>query len=292
MNGQQIDRRSVTMGASRYPLGRSLGIALAAMLVCAATLPAGPAYATVDALPVDASALVEAAESAVGADDDVVPAGVEVVPRGETTLLEAADGSSALAVTVGAGDGADALYTADQLTANSTRFTAVLTAESGDRASWDFGDDAKLAALPDGRVVVSDVDGNLLAGIAAPWAIDAQGNHLETRFSVEGSLLTQHVEYAPDTAFPVVADPTVAVYPGYYQITLNRSESITATSSIAACAALFSKSPVPALKAAVIGCAVFAAYGTPQLANGKCLRINVVGLPPALSTWWPTWPQC
>jgi hypothetical protein len=45
---------------------------------------------------------------------------------------------------------------------------------------------------------------------------------------------------------------------------LNHAESVTAVSTTAACAVLFSKSPVAVMKALSIGCGVFAAYGTPN----------------------------
>lgn len=243
---------------------------------------------TADTAPI----LVERAEHAVGLQDDTVPGATKVLEAGSAAEIAATDQTQALTLTVGTGTGSGTVYTADELTETSTRFAAVFASSAASTASWDLGSNADLFALPDGRVSVGDADGNLLAGVDAPWAIDAAGKTVATHYTVDGSVLTQHVDYTPETVFPVVADPKVTTFPGYYTITLNKAESITATSTVAACAALFSKSPVPALKAATIGCAVFAAYGTPQLANGKCLKIHVAGIPPTFATWWPTWPKC
>lgn len=56
----------------------------------------------------------------------------------------------------------------------------------------------------DGDQVVVDAIGL----IAAPWALDANGEALAADYSIEGSLITMHVPTSSDTAFPVVADPT------------------------------------------------------------------------------------
>jgi hypothetical protein len=45
-----------------------------------------------------------------------------------------------------------------------------------------------------------------IASIAAPWATDAGGRSLPTRYSVSGDVLTQHID-TRNARFPVVADP-------------------------------------------------------------------------------------
>lgn len=61
----------------------------------------------------------------------------------------------------------------------------------------------------DGSVGVTSTDGSFGAQIAAPWAKDANGNAVPTRYEVNGSTLTQIVDFDSATAFPVVADPSV-----------------------------------------------------------------------------------
>lgn len=59
----------------------------------------------------------------------------------------------------------------------------------------------------DGSVLLSDSDGNIHGGLDAPWAKDAAGNDVPTRFSLTGHTVTQHIDVSAVTAFPVVADP-------------------------------------------------------------------------------------
>lgn len=47
-----------------------------------------------------------------------------------------------------------------------------------------------------------------VAGVNAPWAVDATGAALPTRFEVDGTKVTQHIE-TEGAVFPVSADPTV-----------------------------------------------------------------------------------
>lgn len=66
-----------------------------------------------------------------------------------------------------------------------------------------------LASNEDGSVDVTNPDGSFAARIAPPWAKDANGNAVPTRYVVEGTVLTQIVDFDSATAFPVVADPSV-----------------------------------------------------------------------------------
>ena len=66
-----------------------------------------------------------------------------------------------------------------------------------------------LEPQPDGGAVVLGSDGTELASIAAPWALDAAGATVPTRYTIEGGTLTQVVEPAAGTSYPIVADPAV-----------------------------------------------------------------------------------
>lgn len=60
----------------------------------------------------------------------------------------------------------------------------------------------------DGGAAVVGRNGELLGSIAAPWAKDANGRSIKTRFATDGLTLTQHIEHnIPDVAYPVTADP-------------------------------------------------------------------------------------
>lgn len=188
---------------------------------------------------------------------------------------------------VSRGDGVT--YTADALDAETTRLSAVLAAPQS-QASWTFRG-AELQQF-EGVDTISVVKGGELIGvIEAPWAVDANGVQVPTHYEVRGPKLVQLIETDADTAFPVVADPTVKLR--WYGVTvyLNRTETISALGGVGSCSAIFSKSPHPTGKAASVGCAAYVAYGASQVTNGKCLRVNVHGIPP-LITWYPWMGTC
>lgn len=114
----------------------------------------------------------------------------------------------------------------------------------------------------------------------------------DTEFIINDNVLTQKISAEDSTVYPVVADPTVKVYPAYIRINLSKSESAAAISSTGACAAIFSKSPHPSGKAIAVGCGAIAAISAGQLSGGKCLSIHVAGVAPPFATWWPTFPKC
>ncbi|MBT1674623.1 hypothetical protein [Curtobacterium aurantiacum] len=235
---------------------------------------------------------VEAAERALGLADDFLPDSPEVLASGAPS---AAPGTSA-ATSITPGPNSDheagVQYTADRLDENSTRYAAVMSAPASSRASWAFDDDVELVLLDDGRVTVSDANGDLIAGIDAPWAVDASGRALPTNYRVDGTTLVQDVQVDSRTAYPVVADPRYSTFPGYWTVTFNRAESATVVGTVASCAALFSKSPVPVLRALTVTCGVLAAFSTAQLAGGKCVKLHLAGLPGVIAQWWPTFPKC
>jgi len=50
---------------------------------------------------------------------------------------------------------------------------------------------------------------NIIVGIIdAPWAKDANGNDVDTYYSLSGNTITQVVNFTENNAFPIVADPT------------------------------------------------------------------------------------
>ena len=59
---------------------------------------------------------------------------------------------------------------------------------------------------PDGSVKLFDSDGNESGGIASPWAIDANGEKVPTRYTLDGTTLIQAIDHE-GAAYPVAADP-------------------------------------------------------------------------------------
>lgn len=68
-------------------------------------------------------------------------------------------------------------------------------------------DGASFELLPDGSITVSH-GGEETGTISAPWAYDANGVSVPTRYSLSGGTLTQIVDHtAGDYAYPITADP-------------------------------------------------------------------------------------
>lgn len=69
---------------------------------------------------------------------------------------------------------------------------------------------AKVQLTKDGGARVVLGDGSLAASIPAPWAQDAAGKPVATRFRVEGNSLIQEISHrAAGTTYPVLADPRI-----------------------------------------------------------------------------------
>lgn len=67
---------------------------------------------------------------------------------------------------------------------------------------------ATLEILPDGMVLVLDAQGEFFAGVAAPWAKDAEGADVPTHYEIRDSSLVQVVDHQiQGTNYPVTADP-------------------------------------------------------------------------------------
>lgn len=64
-----------------------------------------------------------------------------------------------------------------------------------------------------GEVLILDAAGASVFFIAAPWARDANGRDVPTRYELHGSTLTQVVKHSSAFTYPVVADPSIG---GFY----------------------------------------------------------------------------
>jgi len=54
------------------------------------------------------------------------------------------------------------------------------------------------------RITLGD---EILGSIREPWAIDADGKAVETYFTLEGNVITQHLVTTASTSYPIVSDP-------------------------------------------------------------------------------------
>lgn len=79
-------------------------------------------------------------------------------------------------------------------------------------AAYDFGlrGDVSPRPAPDGGLDLIGPDGALVAQVETPWAVDARGRHVPTRYELRGSTIRQVVDHRTrGVAYPVVADPKV-----------------------------------------------------------------------------------
>lgn len=76
--------------------------------------------------------------------------------------------------------------------------------------SVDLPPESHLEVLESGEVAMLDDSGSLVAGMSAPWAVDAQGGPVQTSFEwdAERSILTQSIPKGLHAdRFPVMTDP-------------------------------------------------------------------------------------
>lgn len=212
---------------------------IAALAVVLLAVAGGGGAASAD-VPEESAALVEealhdAAEPIASPDDRIVAEVADVravIPEtvDDPLTIQAAEGAQ-VALTLPAGD---AVTTVDHGEAAVTHERAdgshlvpvfrnngvlqvlsVLTDETSP-TSFTYGVtvDSGGALVPqsDGGVSLIDGLGEEIAMIAPPWAKDAEGRDIPTRFEVDGIHLTQIIDTASvaDISFPVVADPAVS----------------------------------------------------------------------------------
>ena len=100
---------------------------------------------------------------------------------------------------------------------SSTSLHTIIEGPNAPRAyAYDYAGDVRLAQLPDGGVVLIGSSGDLVASIAEPWARDARGKAVATRYIVTGNTLTQIVEHDARSTYPIVADPTTLGSNAFY----------------------------------------------------------------------------
>jgi hypothetical protein len=165
--------------------------------------------------------------------------------------------------------------------ADGARIMSVLTSP---RAPREFTYDLH---LPEGTQLLERADGSvdvavvwegvevIVGTVAAPWAVDAQGNSVPTHYEVAGDTLTQHVSVTSGTQFPVIADPTYSWKWWGVVVRFNRSETVTMQTASGVCA-IAAAIPEPLVSKIIAGsCAVIAVAAQDALQRGKCLRLNV-----------------
>lgn len=89
--------------------------------------------------------------------------------------------------------------------------TVIANADSPTMYAYTIGagDGSKLIEVDKGYVAIADAEGNLIAGVAPAWAVDANGDQVPTWFEIDGDTLVQHVDHSAAYEYPIVADPWV-----------------------------------------------------------------------------------
>lgn len=195
---------------------RTAGVIVAATAVTATFLP--PAQATAQVTLRDRLGEIAHVDDAV----PIAKSPTNAVRDGRVTLGHSASSVSLdLPVTRSTATKSDGRYV---LPAHGDASVAVAPTSSGTQiligiesqdapTSYGFGLDAPgLGAqiTPDGGIDLTDAAGRLALQVQAPWAIDAQGRRVPTRYELSGGAITQVVDHrAGDFDYPIVADPKV-----------------------------------------------------------------------------------
>ncbi|ROR96344.1 hypothetical protein EDD28_0927 [Salana multivorans] len=169
------------------------------------------------------------------------------------------------------------------------------------RFTYEFGGDVKAVDGERGIALVRTSGGvdEVVGEVAAPWAVAADGQTVETFYVVDGGNLVQVVVPSPDTVYPVVADPTVSLGWGVY-VTFTKSESKTIANSWFADKAKYSSIICAAIPHAVAAaaCAVISYDSAVSVHNAfkqardkkQCTELRYIPLPPSnlqLVGWKP-----
>ncbi|MBT2502891.1 hypothetical protein [Curtobacterium sp. ISL-83] len=128
-------------------------------------------------------------------------AGTASTARSEANGIVSFDnGNGSYTVPISHADGSLAINTVLTGPSSPTSFAYPLDLPKGGSVSVD----------DNGAVQISDASGMPVGFVNAPWAVDANGADVPTKFVVDGNVVTQQVDTsAPGVQFPVVADPSL-----------------------------------------------------------------------------------
>jgi hypothetical protein len=152
------------------------------------------------------------------------------------------------------------------------------------------GDVSRLELLGDGGAAGYNAQGEQITTIDAPWARDANGKNVPTRYEVDGLNLIQVVDHrGGNYAYGIVADPKITSYWWGWTVKLSRyeTEAVAAMSATGAAAYLAARLPHPIAKAAVAAGAVGIIYlARAAIRRGKCVAFKIPRVwPPTVIPW-------
>jgi hypothetical protein len=261
-------------------------------LAVAMTTGIGSAAATTDGTATARLALQEAGVSA-GAPGVAVPDRGRTVRAGELSITypTAASTSRAINDHTRVFDGRHFDQVVQSTGQDAVRMLTVLTDRSAP-TTYDYTfDGQQLRPLDDGYVGVFDAEtGEPVALIEPAWAKDANGAAVPTRYEIDGSTLTQVVDVDQDTAFPVVADPSVTKHWWGLELHFNKQETQAIAVSAGACATLLSF--IPSVPTAVIAgvCKVATVWAGAAVTYRKCVAVKRLWTGQVIPWYWScTW---
>lgn len=169
--------------------------------------------------------------------------GSVTIPDDAAGAIQIDGGVGEVSIGIPGGASADAVLVGDDVVYNDvakgTNIVAQATDEGGaqilitiDSAqapkTFDFP-----VAVPEGASLTLNSDGSVsltlqgeeLGQFDTPWAVDANGNNVDTHFTINGPTLTQTVNHdTANVAYPVVADPKFSSSWWGYTVKLTTSE--------------------------------------------------------------------
>ncbi len=159
----------------------------------------------------DSSSGVKVLVSETQQGDQTSTATIEILDSKVTTSTEIGT------VTTFEADSGDTTGAVARTSSGFSIYTVISTRNAPESYSYKLN-------LPDGVETAEYQGGYSLddykdfsAVISAPWAIDANGKSVDTWYSLQNDVLTQHLDLsARDIAFPVVADPNWSYSLRYY----------------------------------------------------------------------------
>ncbi|OJX73170.1 hypothetical protein [Leifsonia sp. 71-9] len=182
-------------------------------------------------------------------------------------LIYVEDPAYSLAVT-GASSQADAGYVVIHDAGAPTRYEFAIEVDGEPAALVVHGD----------RVLVQDVSGATVNVIASPWARDANGVAIPTRYHVDGNVLMQFVDHSARAAYPVVADPRMECNWLNCTLELTRGETrALANNTLNAGIVCALTGSLAAACAAVL----IASWAMANVAvnTGQCIGVRIINLP-------------
>ncbi|UPL10477.1 hypothetical protein [Microbacterium sufflavum] len=250
----------------KFRVGSAAGVAavLSVMWV-------SPAAIADEESTVDVVANVTPADVTAAIDTPLLDGGESTVTIDRLTVDVSTEATDGVSISAGSGTATIGLPFADDATAGISTDPGTVTYDNGNASSsvvlvhdtgsvqvatvidtaaaptrYDYPIDLPEASSlvlqgGGGVAVVDDATGEVLGSFAAPWAKDATGKDVRTRYEVEGQTLTQVVEHNTNYVYPVVADPTYTTSVIY----LSKAQVVTMYNGLHGISGACSALPIP-----------------------------------------------